>query len=224
MAGPQPPPPPEGPAVQRWSRLGLVGPPALEAALSVFSPRSEDPGQSRRQLLSLVQGLRDEGCLPTVLRSRDVYGYTSCTCRVPPAASADPGASASASSPARSGPGPGPEHQKPAPKARDWLRPPAPGVRLGRQAMRAARPRGPRYPERSRLCQRAESQEPGGGGGRRRRRREAGGSNARLQLLRSKVIKVDDSSSEEEVRRKAQRILRVNLSPVIKIRPISHPS
>lgn len=46
----------------------------------------------------------------------------------------------------------------------------------------------------------------------------------RLQLLRSKVIKVDEPSSDEEVRRKAQRILRVNLSPVVEIKPITYPT
>lgn len=38
--------------------------------------------------------------------------------------------------------------------------------------------------------------------------------------LRFKVIKVDDSITDEEVRRKAQKILRVNLSPVIEIQPL----
>ncbi|KAJ8016117.1 hypothetical protein DPEC_G00003840 [Dallia pectoralis] len=38
--------------------------------------------------------------------------------------------------------------------------------------------------------------------------------------LRFKVIKVDDSVTDEEVRRKAQKILRVNLSPVIEIQPL----
>lgn len=38
--------------------------------------------------------------------------------------------------------------------------------------------------------------------------------------LEWKVIKVDDSVTDEEVRRKAQKILQVNLSPVIQIHPL----
>lgn len=40
--------------------------------------------------------------------------------------------------------------------------------------------------------------------------------------IRWKVIKVDDSRSVAEARRKAQKILQVNLSPVIQIQPLSH--
>ncbi|XP_034724872.1 uncharacterized protein si:dkeyp-87e7.4 [Etheostoma cragini] len=40
--------------------------------------------------------------------------------------------------------------------------------------------------------------------------------------LRWKVIKVDDSRSVAEARRKAQKILQVNLSPVIQIQPLNH--
>lgn len=38
--------------------------------------------------------------------------------------------------------------------------------------------------------------------------------------LRGKVIKVDESVTDEEVRKEAQKILRVNLSPVIEIHPL----
>ncbi|XP_053267390.1 uncharacterized protein ccdc71 [Pleuronectes platessa] len=40
--------------------------------------------------------------------------------------------------------------------------------------------------------------------------------------FRSKVIKVDDSRSVADARRKAQKILQVNLSPVIQIQPLNH--
>lgn len=191
---------PEGPAVQAWSRVSVVGPRALRDALAVLAPEGRD---SPRQLLSLVQGLREEGCLPTVLRSQDVYGYTSSTCRVPPAAaSAQPRPQASARPPPRRG----------------WLRPPASGVRLRAAPCRESRRH--RYPDR-RAGGKKPSREPHPGD------RGPSGEDkpaSRLQLLRSKVIKVDEPSSDEEVRRKAQRILRVNLSPVVKIRPISYPT
>ncbi|XP_072136187.1 uncharacterized protein [Mobula birostris] len=198
---------PEGPAVQAWSRVSVVGPRALRDALAVLAPECRD---SQRQLLSLVQGLREEGCLPTVLRSQDVYGYTSSTCRVPPAASA-------------SQPRPSPRQPKPqanprSPPRRGWLRPPASGVRL--RAVPCRESRRHRYPDR-RAGAKKPSREPHAGD------RSASVEDkpaSRLQLLRSKVIKVDEPSSDEEVRRKAQRILRVNLSPVVKIRPITYPT
>lgn len=42
-----------------------------------------------------------------------------------------------------------------------------------------------------------------------------------LNLLKFRTIKVGSSSSDDEVRRRAQKILRVNLSPVIQIQPLS---
>lgn len=202
---------PEGPAVQAWSRVSVVGPRALRDALAVLAP--ECRGDSQRQLLNMVQGLRDEGCLPTVLRSQDVYGYTSSTCLVPPACSAH----------ARP---PGPRLLKPPagakpPHRRGWLRPPAAGVRL-----RDARQH--RYPERRTGARRLSQQEAGPRELHPEQEQDEEGGEAgtarRLQLLRSKVIKVDEPSSDEEVRRKAQRILRVNLSPVVEIKPITYPT
>ncbi|XP_051873518.1 coiled-coil domain-containing protein 71-like [Pristis pectinata] len=202
---------PEGPAVQAWSRAPVVGPRALRDALAVLAPECRD---SPRQLLSLVQGLREEGCLPTVLRSQDVYGYTSSTCRVPPAAT--PGTAAQ--------PRANPRHQKPAadpkppPPRRGWLRPPASGVRLRAAPCRDSRRH--RYPDRKAGVRRLSRQPQSRDGSPAEEDRPA----SRLQLLRSKVIKVDEPSSDEEVRRKAQRILRVNLSPVVKIQPIAYPT
>ncbi|XP_067908285.1 coiled-coil domain-containing protein 71-like [Heterodontus francisci] len=246
---------PEGPAVQAWSRIPVVGPRALEDALTVFSPMSPDLLQSQRQLLSFVQGLREEGYLPTVLRSRDVYGYTSCTCQVPaPRACPNPGGGGgtgntsssapgcSSSSARTSNPAASDKAARKTPKCNGWLRPPASSVRLG-SGSRTGERAGPgwraagearkhRYPERKQQQQLAK-QEPGA---KRKSQPELAVGRpdstegrgqpckTRLQLLRSKVIKVDDSSSDEEVRRKAQKILRVNLSPVIKIRPITYPN
>ncbi|XP_069793579.1 coiled-coil domain-containing protein 71-like [Narcine bancroftii] len=198
---------PEGPAVQAWSRVSVVGPRALQDALAVLVPECRD---SPRQLLSLVQGLRDEGCLPTVLRSQDVYGYTSSTCQVPPVAAAAEPRTSPRSLKAQANP-------KPA-QRRGWLRPPASGVRL--RAIPSRDSRRHRYPDRKAVTKRG-SQET-----RSRKGSPAEGDRPanRLQLLRSKVIKVDEPSSDEEVRRKAQRILRVNLSPVVKIKPITYPT
>jgi hypothetical protein len=40
------------------------------------------------------------------------------------------------------------------------------------------------------------------------------------KLLKSRAIKVDRQSSDEEVRQWAQRILHVNLSPIIRLQPL----
>ncbi|KAL4655828.1 coiled-coil domain-containing protein 71-like [Arapaima gigas] len=66
-------------AVQSWSRLELAGQATFLEALKVFSPMSRDLLDTERQLVSFLQGLKDEGHRPTVLKSKDVYGYKSCT-------------------------------------------------------------------------------------------------------------------------------------------------
>uniref|UniRef100_A0A8C9UYP9 Coiled-coil domain containing 71 n=1 Tax=Scleropages formosus TaxID=113540 RepID=A0A8C9UYP9_SCLFO len=65
--------------VQSWSRLALAGQATFLEALKVFSPMSKDLLDTERQLVSFLQGLKDEGHRPTVLKSKDVYGYKSCT-------------------------------------------------------------------------------------------------------------------------------------------------
>ncbi|XP_036389868.1 coiled-coil domain-containing protein 71-like [Megalops cyprinoides] len=65
-------------AVRSWCRIASAGQSALVEALRVFSPMSTDLVESETQLVSFLQGLRDEGHRPTVLKSKDVYGYKSC--------------------------------------------------------------------------------------------------------------------------------------------------
>uniref|UniRef100_A0A8C5QVR7 Coiled-coil domain containing 71 n=1 Tax=Leptobrachium leishanense TaxID=445787 RepID=A0A8C5QVR7_9ANUR len=71
-------------AVHSWSRIDSAGKWALEEALRVFNPMSKDLTDTETQLVSFLQGLRDEGYQPTVLSSKDVYGYSSTTARAPP--------------------------------------------------------------------------------------------------------------------------------------------
>lgn len=66
-------------AVHSWSRFASAGQVALVEALRVFSPMSKDFLDTETQLVSFLQGLREEGHKPTVLKSKDVYGYSSCT-------------------------------------------------------------------------------------------------------------------------------------------------
>lgn len=55
----------------------------LEEALRVFNPMSQDLSATETQLVAFIQGLKEEGYQPTVLRSKDVYGYSSCTAVTP---------------------------------------------------------------------------------------------------------------------------------------------
>lgn len=70
-------------AVHAWSRISTAGKKALEEALLVFNPMSQDLSATEAQLVAFLQGLRDDGFQPTVLRSGDVYGYSSCTAKPP---------------------------------------------------------------------------------------------------------------------------------------------
>uniref|UniRef100_A0A674K3D6 Coiled-coil domain containing 71 n=1 Tax=Terrapene triunguis TaxID=2587831 RepID=A0A674K3D6_9SAUR len=70
-------------AVHSWSRISSAGQKALEEALRVFNPMSKDLSDTETQLVAFLQGLKEEGYQPTVLRSKDVYGYSSCTADTP---------------------------------------------------------------------------------------------------------------------------------------------
>ncbi|XP_074861457.1 coiled-coil domain-containing protein 71 isoform X2 [Carettochelys insculpta] len=70
-------------AVHSWSRISSAGQKALEEALRVFNPMSKDLSDTETQLVAFLQGLREEGYQPTILRSKDVYGYSSCTADLP---------------------------------------------------------------------------------------------------------------------------------------------
>lgn len=64
--------------VHSWSRISSAGHNVLLDALKILSPMSRDLSSSE-DLVTFLQELRDEGHRPTVLRSKDVYGYRSCT-------------------------------------------------------------------------------------------------------------------------------------------------
>ncbi|TRZ01607.1 hypothetical protein DNTS_022964 [Danionella cerebrum] len=68
-----------GRVVHTWARLAPAGQAALEEALRVFNPMSQDLSETERQMAFFLQEMKKEGASPTVLRSKDVYGYTSCT-------------------------------------------------------------------------------------------------------------------------------------------------
>lgn len=65
-------------AVHSWSRISSAGHNVLLDALKILSPMSRDLSSSE-ELVTFLQELNEEGHKPTVLRSKDVYGYRSCT-------------------------------------------------------------------------------------------------------------------------------------------------
>lgn len=65
-------------AVHSWSRISSAGHNVLLDALKILSPMSHDLSGTE-DLVTFLQELSEEGHKPTVLRSKDVYGYRSCT-------------------------------------------------------------------------------------------------------------------------------------------------
>ncbi|NWW55395.1 CCD71 protein, partial [Pedionomus torquatus] len=70
-------------AVHSWSRISSAGQKVLEEALRVFNPMSKNLSDTETQLVAFIQSLKEEGYQPTILRSKDVYGYSSCTADIP---------------------------------------------------------------------------------------------------------------------------------------------
>ncbi|CAG5977348.1 unnamed protein product [Menidia menidia] len=65
-------------AVHSWSRISSAGHNVLLDALKILSPVSRDIS-STEELVTFLQELSEEGHKPTVLHSKDVYAYRSCT-------------------------------------------------------------------------------------------------------------------------------------------------
>ncbi|XP_068598100.1 uncharacterized protein ccdc71 [Brachionichthys hirsutus] len=67
-------------ALHSWTRISSAGHNILLDALKILNPMSRDLSTSE-ELFTFVQDLSEEGHKPTVLCSKDVYGYRSCTSR-----------------------------------------------------------------------------------------------------------------------------------------------
>ncbi|KAM7401656.1 hypothetical protein PAMP_016952 [Pampus punctatissimus] len=65
-------------AVHSWSRISSAGHSVLLDAVKILSPMSRDLS-STEELVKFLQELSEEGHQPTVLHSKDVYGYRSST-------------------------------------------------------------------------------------------------------------------------------------------------
>nr|XP_014429197.1 LOW QUALITY PROTEIN: coiled-coil domain-containing protein 71-like [Pelodiscus sinensis] len=257
-------------AVHSWSRLSSAGQKALEEALRVFNPMSKDLSDTETQLVAFLQGLREEGYQPTILRSKDVYGYSSCTADTPSQAREGAAASHCTRTLGRPSSDPrvawDPVPAKPGPKgsATNLLLNSLKETRTGPSKASAMGFPTTMYPDvypAMRLSVVLEAlvplKAPASCLEPRRRAGRLGLASSDLKLLKasplgknarlpsgplepspwaggaepvegrqrwaeeedSRAIKVA-GSSDEEVRRRAQQILRVNLSPVIRIQPL----
>ncbi|EOB02906.1 Coiled-coil domain-containing protein 71, partial [Anas platyrhynchos] len=282
-------------AVHSWSRISSAGHKVLEEALRVFNPMSKDLSDTETQLVAFIQGLKEEGYQPTILRSKDVYGYSSLSvvleALVPLKTPASRLESKLTRGPLGISPSDlkllqasGPPRQFPSGKAAkickrykrlvkkaptsatltfNLLKGPkggvlqesnackASGVLNGRitgsssQGCTAAPPsKALKIRAKEALVRKTEWKDGSTYqetvGQKRKRAAEAREAPQRkrsnaipvqsksrraqstLNLLKFRAIKVGNSSSDDEVRRRAQKILRVNLSPVIRIQPLSH--
>ncbi|CAM9908387.1 unnamed protein product [Lampetra fluviatilis] len=196
---------------------------------------------SERELMRLLRGLRDEGLHPTVLRSKDVYGYSvTNTHRTPPPSVASSPASVSSLSSSSSSSNSSvtsagsldPGHHfgggGSAPLRRRRRR----GKR--RQSLKALVERGGRVSllgsdgqtgrvRKRRPPRRPSSSTSGDASAKKGRRELANRRDRNDEPWRSVSVTVGDSSSDEGVaiaRMQAQHQLRVNLSPVIRLQPL----
>ncbi|XP_072327636.1 coiled-coil domain-containing protein 71L [Scyliorhinus torazame] len=173
------------------SQMVFAGTKALEDALKIFMPKCSDFHNSEVELWDFLCSMREEGFSPVILRSKDVYGYSSCRSAVPEAKPA-PHIKAAA------GRAPGAQRRRQR-KAGE----PAPAGRGG----------GLTKPSPSQLVSRVL-------------RGTLSRKTVAFRLTTFPIIKVEDSSSDESVskaRQRAQKILKVNLSPVIRLRPVRVP-
>lgn len=174
------------------SQMVFTGTKALEDALRIFMPKCDDFHNSELALWDFLCSMREEGFSPRILRSKDVYGYSSCRSAVPEAK-------------------PAAQLKSAAERATSSRR---------RRQRKAGTNAGEPVTKKSRSCPTKTSASHV-------MSRVLRGSLSRraaaFSLTAFPTIKVEDSSSDESVskaRQRAQKILKVNLSPVIRLRPV----
>uniref|UniRef100_UPI00398EB858 coiled-coil domain-containing protein 71L n=1 Tax=Pristiophorus japonicus TaxID=55135 RepID=UPI00398EB858 len=177
------------------SQMVFAGTKALEDALKIFMPKCNDFHNSEVELWDFLCSMREEGFSPVILRSKDVYGYSSRRSAVPTAKPSDEIKSAAER---------------------------APGSRRRRQRKAGANAGQP-VTKKAKGCltNTSPSQVVS-----RVLRGSLSRTTAAFRLTSFPTIKVEDSSSDESVskaRQRAQKILKVNLSPVIRLRPVRVP-
>ncbi|KAM7180709.1 coiled-coil domain-containing protein 71L [Macrochelys suwanniensis] len=196
------------------SQVSFAGTKALGDAFKLFMPRSTEFMSSDSELWNFLCSLKHQFS-PVILRSKDVYGYASCRAVVPdrlpaPAHRARRGA-------ARRRPlAAGAKRRAPGRAKKGRKRAPAPPALAGPPGREAQRPRGEDVEEQVGSAE-VPSCAPFGG-----RSLEEIWKAATPSLTTFPTIKVRGSvwkpRSLEAARRQAQRILRVDLAPVVRIR------
>lgn len=189
----------EDKVVYSRSQLLFAGMKPLEDALEIFVPESKRFMNSDTELWNFLCSLKRDFS-PVILRSKDVYGYSSCRSEVP-----DPSHLSSrrrhTQHPPKHKPQPSPPaHHTPAPQHGKRKRR---GSRLGCRKRRKVKPASSEQESgtSSSSCSSPAPSEP--------------------DTAAFPTIRVRDVSCEAKVaaaRRMAQRILRVNLQPVVRIR------
>ncbi|XP_067915825.1 coiled-coil domain-containing protein 71L-like [Heterodontus francisci] len=173
------------------SQMVFAGTKALEDALKIFMPKCSDFHNSEVELWDFLCSMREEGFTPVILRSKDVYGYSSCRSMVP--------------------------EVKPTAEIKSTAE------RAPRSRRRRQRNVGEPVTKKRKSCltKTSPSQVVS-----RVLRGSLSRKTAAFRLTTFPTIKVEDSSSDESVskaRQRAQKILKVNLSPVIRLRPVRVP-
>ncbi|KAM9313452.1 coiled-coil domain-containing protein 71L [Gastrophryne carolinensis] len=189
----------EDKVVYSRSQLLFAGIKPLEDALEIFVPESKRFMSSDTELWNFLCSLKRDFS-PVILRSKDVYGYSSCRSVVP-----EPGQLSS--------------RRKAASEPQSVAAPPQPkkrkrrGMRLSCRKRRKAKPAASE--ESSGTSSGCSSPTPS----------EAASSGSLEDMWRLlPAIRVRDVWCEAKVaaaRRRAQRLLQVNLQPVVRIR--RHP-
>ncbi|XP_063049627.1 coiled-coil domain-containing protein 71 [Engraulis encrasicolus] len=235
-----------GRAVLSWARFNSTGETALMETLKVFNPISKDLTDSEQQMVSFLQELREEGHKPLVLKSKDVYGYRSCTAE-PLTLDSETAAQCRMSKPTKR------RGRKPLVKKKEVnyallssvakvILKDQPKILLTNLSVDALKDRMNHrehrqlgVPAHSQCLKLTNIQGLLGGSPTARLQIQtethnmaqstscpstlSGVHRQRDSCLR-KVVKVDGSFTDDEVRRKAQQIYQVNLSPVIQIQPL----
>ncbi|CAI9554303.1 unnamed protein product [Staurois parvus] len=181
------------------SQLVFAGIKPLEDALEIFVPESKHFMNSDTELWNFLCSLKRDFS-PVILRSKDVYGYSSCRSVVP-----DP---SQLSRRKAQEPAPAPQPKKPPPVKRKRR-----GMRLSCRKRRRVKPAASEESGASSSC---SSPTPS----------EASSSLSSpledmWKISAFPTIRVRDVSCEAKVaaaRLRAQRILQVNLQPVVRIR------
>ncbi|XP_069738313.1 coiled-coil domain-containing protein 71L [Phaenicophaeus curvirostris] len=179
------------------SQVSFAGTKALGDALKLFMPKSTEFMSSDSELWNFLCSLKHQFS-PVILRSKDVYGYASCRAVVP-----DP-----PERPRRRAARPPPPSRPPGP---------APGARRRRRRRRRWKGRGRRREAAAAGGAGPASGAPGGG-----RSLEEIWKAATPSLTVFPTVRVRGSvwnrRSLAAARRRAQRILGVDLSPVVRLR------